>query len=320
MLQGKRVVVTGATGFVGSHLAETLIRAGARVRVLVRDDPGRGLGSLANVPDEILYAMERTPADLRDLDTVRQAIAGADQVFHLGGLGSVPGSFWDPIAFVEVNVRGTAHVLEACREAEVDHLMLMSTSEVYGTAQTAAPISESHPLRPQSPYAGSKLAAEELARSFATSYDLRVTIVRSFNIFGPRQCERNVMPAIIGQALDGHTIRLGRLDSIRDYTYVTDAVDAILRLATDVRVRGRIFNLGSGLGMRVPDLVTLVGKLLDKHLTIRTDPLRMRPAAIEGTCLVADADALRAATDWTPRVAIDDGLQRMLDWVTRRPG
>lgn len=321
MLDGQLVVVTGASGFLGSHLAETLVRAGAHVRVFIRNGAGRGLGSLAAIPVEVRDAMEPTFGDLRDLDTVQRVIADADQVFHLGGLGSVPLSYSDPLAIVEVNARGTAHVLQASREAGVEHLLIMSTSEVYGTAQAEdAPIGEAHPLRPLSPYAGSKVAAEFLAESFAASYGLLVTIVRSFNVFGPRQCERNLVPAILGQALVGRTVRLGRLESVRDYTYVTDAVDAILRLATCTSARGGTFNLGSGVGMRAPDLVALVGKLLDKELTVQTDPTCTRPAAIEGRCLVADAGKLRAATGWWPRVAIDDGLRRVLGWLTQRPG
>jgi len=321
MVQGNLALVTGATGFIGSHLTEALVRAGARVRAFVRSSSDRGLGNLDHIAGEVREAVELRFGDLRDLESLRRAVAGVDHVFHLGGLGSVPCSYLDPVAFVDVNVRGSAHVMQVCREVEVESLVLMSTSEVYGTAERQdVLIEESHPLQPRSPYAGSKVAAEQLASSFTASYGLPVTTVRSFNVYGPRQCGRNVVPTIMGQAVDGETVRMGRLDSVRDYTYVVDVVDALLRLATQTRARGRTFNVGSGLGMRVTDLVALAGKLLDKELRVQTDPSRVRPQAIEGDCLVASADALRELTGWEQTVAIDEGLEKVLSWLARRPG
>src|SRR6266702_1939246 len=229
-MKDKKLVVTGASGFVGSHLVEALLADGASVHAFVRYNSGHRIGHLAELPEQLRSDLRVRLGDLRDLDAVHALIDGADTVFHLGALGSVPYSYQDPLAFVDVNVAGTANVLRACVEHRVSRLLLMSTSEVYGSAQYI-PIDEIHPLRAQSPYAASKIAAEKFAESFGCAFGLPVTIVRCFNIYGQRQSRRNVIPALLGQALSSSSIHVGYLDSVRDYTYVTDSIQAIAELA-----------------------------------------------------------------------------------------
>src|SRR6266487_2208071 len=207
-ISGKTVVVTGASGFVGSHLAESLVEAGANVRALVRYSSDHGLGRLSELDPAVRDGMRIIRGDLRDFVATRSSIRGADLVFHLGALSSVPYSYRDPLAFVEVNVRGTGNVLQASTEAKLERVVLMSTSEVYGTAQYI-PVDECHALRAQSPYAATKIAAEMLAESFRCAFQAPITIVRAFNIYGPRQTVRNVIPSLLSQALRGSVLRLG---------------------------------------------------------------------------------------------------------------
>ncbi len=314
--QQKKVLVTGASGFLGSHLAEALLREGAHVRALVRGSGAHGAGSslerVAGGRD-----VEVAPGDLRDLAAVRRAARDVDQVFHVGGLGCVPSSLEDPLTYVDVNVRGSAHVLQAAREAGVGGVLLMSSSEVYGGARYN-PVDEAHPVQPRSPYAASKLATEQLGASYHTSFGLPVTIVRGFNVYGPRQPERNLVPTLVRQALEGDEVRTGRLDSVRDYIYVTDAIDALLLLATTPAAVGRTFNVGSGLGSTADDLIAFIAKIMKKELRVHSDPALIRPRGIQARCLIADPDAVCRVTGWRPKVALDQGLGEVVRWYQER--
>jgi nucleoside-diphosphate-sugar epimerase len=317
-LNGKRLVVTGASGFVGSHLTEALLAAGASVRAFIRYNSGHRIGHLEELPAHLRGSLSICLGDLRDLEAVRTLVSEAETVFHLGALGSVPYSYQDPLAFVDVNVTGTTNVLRACIEYKVSRLVLMSTSEVYGSAQYI-PIDEAHPLRAQSPYAASKIAAEKFAESFGCSYGLPVTIVRGFNIYGPRQSRRNVIPALLGQALTGSTIRVGYLDSIRDYTYVTDSVRAVAELAFDEKASGRVINVGSGKGYSVEDLINIIMELTGKQFEIVVDQARLRPPSSEVRKLVASTAALTELIGWGTRIPMDTGLGLVMDWLREHP-
>jgi dTDP-glucose 4,6-dehydratase len=272
------------------------------------------MGHLAELSEQLRGDLRISLGDLRDLEAVRAMIEGAHTVFHLGALGSVPYSFQDPLAFVDVNVTGTANVLRACVEHRVSRLLLMSTSEVYGSAQYI-PMDEAHPLRAQSPYAASKIAAEKFAESFGCAYGLPVTIVRCFNIYGPRQSRRNVIPALLGQVLTSSSIRVGNLDSIRDYTYVTDSVRAIADLAFDERSSGRVVNVGSGTGYSVRDLINIITELTGKSFEVVVDKARLRPASSEVRELLANTAALTELIDWQATVPMKIGLGFVMDWL-----
>ncbi len=309
--QQEHVLVTGASGFIGSHLLEALLREGAHVRALVRYSSSHLGTDVAQVaPDGDL---EVVFGDLRDLAAVQRAVKGVDHVFHVGGLGCVPYSLQDPLTYVEVNIRGTAHVLQSACDAGVERIVLMSSSEVYGEA-LCNPVDEEHPVQPRTPYAASKLAAEQLATSYHISFGLPVTIARGFNVYGPRQPERNLVPGLVRQALQGDSLRVGHLHWVRDYTYVTDVVDALMRLAATPGAVGGTFNVGSGLGRTAEDLITFISKVMDKELTVRSDPAFTRPNGIQARSLVANPDAICRLTGWRPRVPLDQGLAEVVRW------
>ncbi len=317
-LDQRRVLVTGASGFLGGHLCEALLLQGAHVRALVRyssSSRGSGMARIAGGGDG--GDLEVMLGDLRDLAAVQRATGGVDLVVHVGGLGCVPYSLEDPLTYVEVNVRGTAHVLQAARDADVERVLLMSSSEVYGNPRYN-PVDELHPLQPRSPYAASKLAAEHLAASYHASFGLPVTTVRGFNVYGPRQPERNLVPTLVRQALDGDEVLTGRLDSVRDYVYVTDAVDALLRLAGAPAAVGGTFNVGSGLGTTADDLIALLGKVMRKELRARSDPALVRPRGLQAQRLIANPDAVCRHTGWRPKVPLDQGLREVVHWYRER--
>ena len=317
-LQGQRVVVTGAAGFIGSHLVETLVASeGARVSALVRYKSDQSIGCLAYLPPEILERVEIVHGDLCYQETLLDLIKPGDIVFHLGALISVPYSFKNPLAFEEVNVKGTANLLHVCRQSQVRRLLVMSTAEVYGTAQYI-PIDEAHPLSPHSPYAATKIAAEKLAESFWRAYQFPTTIVRPFNAFGPRQSERAVIPTIIGQALHSDTIRLGNIGPERDFTYVKDTVRALIELACTPEACGRTINIGTGRGVSVQELVQTTSDLLGKKLNIVVDQQRVRTGTSEVQRHAAQTALLHSLIDWRPTFDLVSGLHNVIEWMTRQ--
>jgi len=286
--RGTAVLVTGAGGFIGSHLAERLAGEGARVRAFVRYNSRSDPGLLRVVAPETSSALEVVMGDLKDPESVRRAVAGSEVVFHLAALVGIPYSYHAPLDYVQTNVLGTAHLLAAAREAGVRRLVQTSTSEVYGTAQYA-PIDERHPLAGQSPYAASKIAADKLAEAYHRSFDLPVATIRPFNTYGPRQSARAVLPTIITQALAGEHIKLGALHPTRDLTYITDIVEAFLAVGAHERAVGEVFNVGTGREVTVEQLVEVVGRAVGKRLRIEVEAERLRPARSEVERLLCDA-------------------------------
>ncbi len=317
-LAGRTVLVTGAAGFIGSHLCERLVAEGARVRVFLRYNSRSDLGLLALTPPETREKMDFVFGDLRDADAVHAALRDQELVFHLGALIAIPYSYLHPREVVETNVLGTLNVLMAARAHRPARLVHTSTSEVYGTALHPR-IDEHHPLQGQSPYAASKIGADHLAESFARSYELPVVTVRPFNTFGPRQSARAIIPTIISQALARDEIALGDLAPKRDFTFVEDTVDGFVRAATANGVIGEVLNLGNGSAVSIGDLAALILRLIDRPVRLVSDPDRFRPARSEVRNLLADAGKARALLGWTPRTDLEAGLRRTIDWIREHP-
>jgi dTDP-glucose 4,6-dehydratase len=312
---GKTVLVTGAAGFIGSHLTERLVHGGYEVRVLVRYNGRDDRGHLDAFPREIQRSIEVHRGDLKDPEAVRHAVAGCAWVFHLGALIAIPYSYQNPYDVVQTNVLGTAHVLDACRSSEaLERLVLTSTSEVYGTAQYV-PIDEKHPLRGQSPYAATKIAADALGESYHRAFGLPVTILRPFNTFGPRQSARAIVPTIISQALLRPHVRLGSLDPRRDLTYVKDTVSGFLAIAACDAALGRVVNIGRGADLSIGDLVQRIAARLGQPIRIETDTARLRPANSEVGCLLAGTSLARELWGWTPRFTLDQALDETIAWI-----
>ncbi|WP_326700844.1 GDP-mannose 4,6-dehydratase [Streptomyces sp. NBC_01754] len=304
--------VTGAEGFIGSHLVETLVAAGHRVRAMAQYNSFSSYGWLETLSEDVLAEVEIVLGDVRDPGSVRGFAEGADCVYHLAALIAIPYSYRAPHSYVDTNVTGTLNVLEAVRALGTPRLVHTSTSETYGTARTV-PITEDHPIHTQSPYAASKAGADRLAESYHASFDTPVVTLRPFNTFGPRQSMRAVIPTVVGQLAAGErTITLGDLRPTRDFTYVQDTARAFLAVGTaDAgQVVGRTFNAGTGGEISVGDLVTLIGKVTGTEVEVRENAERVRPAASEVMRLVADATRLRETTGWAPAHDLEDGLAR----------
>jgi len=311
---GKKVLVTGAGGFIGSNLVEKLVASGASVRAFVRYNSRGDPGMLRWAGHDTISRLELLGGDLRDQDAVRKAVEGCQVVFHLGALISIPYSYVHPAEVAETNLIGTLNVLLACRSVGVERLVHTSTSEVYGTAQRV-PIDEGHPLHAQSPYSASKIGADKLAESFYCSYELPVVTVRPFNTFGPRQSARAVIPAIITQALGNQTIRLGNLDATRDFTYVDDTIDGFLCAAVAPGIEGQAFNLGTGQEISIGDLAEKILEKTGSQAMISLDPARLRPQASEVRRLLSNNSQARRCLGWEPCVDFEDGLDRTIAWI-----
>ncbi|MFN5623363.1 MAG: GDP-mannose 4,6-dehydratase [Planctomyces sp.] len=308
---GKRVLVTGAGGFIGSHLAESLVRAGASVRAMVRYNSGGRRGWL----DESLLQkdMEIVAGDITDSGSVASAMQGREVVFHLAALIAIPYSYTAPLSYVQTNIVGTLNVLEAARRLGTERIVQTSTSEVYGTA-LFVPISETHPLQGQSPYSASKIGSDKLAESYYRSFGLPVVTVRPFNTYGPRQSARAVLPTIITQCLAGQTVRLGSLTPTRDLNYVADTAAGFMACAAHPDAVGKTLNIGSGREISVGDLAGLVARLVGTNVRIECDEQRLRPAASEVERLLADNRLAAETVGWKPTVTLEDGLQQTIEW------
>lgn len=313
-LEGRSALVTGAAGFIGSHLTERLVREGARVRAFVHYNSRGDRGWLDQIPDSISREIEFHTGDLRDPSATRRAVQGSDLVFHLGALIAIPYSYVNPLDFVQTNVLGTAHVLEACRELGVERIVHTSTSEVYGTAQHV-PIDESHPLVGQSPYSASKIGADQLAESYRRSFGLPLATARPFNVYGPRQSTRAVVPAIALQCLAGGPIKLGSLRPTRDLTYVDDTVEGFVRLGMSPDAVGEVVNLGSGREISIGALAETIAKLVDVRVPIVEDSDRLRPADSEVRQLRAGVQKARELLDWQAQIELEEGLGRTIRWL-----
>ena len=310
----KQVLVTGAGGFIGSHLVEALLAAGAKVRAFVRYTSRKDPGLLRQLSGEDFARLELIAGDLRDEHAVRHAVKGCQTVFHLGALISIPYSYVHPVEVAQTNVMGTLNVLSACREGGVQRLVHTSTSEVYGTARIV-PIPEAHPLQGQSPYSASKIGADKLAESFHYAYNLPVVTVRPFNTYGPRQSARAVIPAIITQALALDRIRLGNLSTTRDFTFVADTVRGFLLAGEAPGAEGGVFNLGTGTEISVGDLARRIIRMVDRPVEIEADSERMRPEGSEVMRLLSDNSLAALRLGWQPQLSLDDGLAQTIDWI-----
>jgi dTDP-glucose 4,6-dehydratase len=318
ILQGKTILVTGAAGFIGSHLVEALAQRGCRVRAFVRYTSRLERGWIDTLPEDVKSGLEIIAGDLKDSDAVRGAVKGCDAVFHLGALIGIPYSYIHPRDYVDTNIVGTTNVLSACREYQVGRVVHISTSEVYGTAQYV-PIDEKHPKIGQSPYSASKIAADMLAESFHRSFGLPVTIIRPFNTYGPRQSLRAVIPTIIGQLLVGDDANLGATEPTRDLTYVSDTVAGIISgVEVDAAV-GMTINLGTGTEISIGDLAQKIASLLGRKLRLVRDPARVRPEMSEVERLVSNNSLARQVLHWQPKVALDQGLQQTIAWFKENP-
>jgi dTDP-glucose 4,6-dehydratase len=312
---GRRVLVTGAGGFIASHLVEALVGAGAQVRAFVRYNSRGDPGLLALLPPETFNQVEVIAGDLRDLPAVTAAMRGMQVVMHLGALIAIPYSYAHPAEVVESNILGTLNVLLAGRETGVERIVHTSTSVVYGTA-LRVPIDESHPLQGQSPYSASKIGADKLAESFYRSFDLPVVTLRPFNTYGPRQSARAVIPTIITQALTGSVVRLGNLDARRDLTYVTDTAVGFLRAGEVPGVEGETFNLGAGSEVRIGELAEEIIAMTGRPVEIVLDSARLRPEKSEVQRLLSDNRLARERLGWTPQLSLHTGLRRTIDWIS----
>jgi dTDP-glucose 4,6-dehydratase len=310
----RRVLVTGAGGFIGSHLTEALVARGAHVRALVRYNSRGTFGWLDTLDREPRAAIEVQPGDLRDADRVFEVMSGCEVVFHLGAMISIPYSYASPSEASAVNTAGTLNVLNAARRLSVGKLVHTSTSEVYGTAQYV-PIDEKHPLQGQSPYSASKIAADQLAESYHRTFELPVATVRPFNTFGPRQSARAVIPAIAVQLLTRGELKLGSLTPTRDLTFVSDTVAGMVLAAESPASIGRTFNLGTGREIAIGDLAQLMCRLLGKQIAPSTEAARLRPERSEVNRLLSDNTLARQVLGWQPAVSLEDGLKRTVAWL-----
>ena len=312
--QGKQVLVTGAGGFIGSHLVERLVAEGASVRAFVRYNSRGDAGFLRLIPKEVARQVEIVAGDIRDADAIHKAVEGRQVVFHFGALISIPYSYHHPLEVADVNLMGTLNVLMACSKLKVDRLIHTSTSEVYGSA-LRVPIDEGHPLQGQSPYSASKIGADKLAESFYCTYNLPVVTVRPFNTFGPRQSARAVIPVIITQALAQSVIRLGNLETTRDFTYVDDTVDGFIKAAEVPNVEGKTMNLGTGYEIKIGALVEKIINATGSSAHIEVDLARLRPADSEVQRLLSNNALARATLGWAPHTSLDDGLKQTVEWI-----
>jgi NAD dependent epimerase/dehydratase len=310
---GRRVLVTGAGGFIGSHLAEALVHAGASVRAFVRYNSRNDYGCLEFCDSAVMEELEVFTGDLGNPEAVAGAVEGSDTVLHLGALIPIPYSYRHPREFVTANIEGTLNILEAARRFDVARVVHTSTSEVYGTAMTV-PIPEHDALHPQSPYAATKVGADQLALSYRRSFETPVVVARSFNTFGPRQSARAVIPTIITQALSRDVIELGAISPTRDFLYVDDTVSGIMRCAQVDIALGEVINLGTGVEVSVGEVVNRVLRLTDREIPVMTTEDRLRPAASEVHRLIADRSKAKALLDWEPAIDFDEGLRRTIEW------
>ncbi len=315
-LQGKKVVVTGADGFIGSHLTEALVALGCDVTAFCYYNSFNSLGWLDTIPAETTSQLRVFMGDVRDGNGVRESLRGADVVFHLAALIGIPFSYHSPDSYVDTNVKGTLNVLQAARDLELERVVVTSTSEVYGTA-LYVPIDEKHPRQGQSPYSATKIGGDAMAEAFYRSFDLPVVTVRPFNTYGPRQSARAVIPTIITQLLAGAAeLKLGSVTPTRDLNYVADTVAGFIALAQCDAAVGRDVNVGNGREISVGDLAEKLIGLTGASARIVTDEERLRPEKSEVERLLASNALARELTGWEPQVTLDEGLQRTVDWFS----
>jgi len=317
-LKNKKILVTGADGFIGSHLTEELVRCGYDIRAFVYYNSFNSWGWLDHSEPEIKKNIEIFAGDIRDPHGVKQAMKGCDVVFHLAALIGIPYSYHSPDTYVDTNVKGTLNIVQAARELGVSKVLHTSTSEVYGTARFV-PITEEHPLQGQSPYAASKIGADQIAMSFYLSFNTPVSIVRPFNTYGPRQSARAVIPTVITQIATGKkNIKLGALKPTRDFNYVKDTVNGFIAIAQSDKTIGEVINIGSNYEISIGETVNLIAELMKTKINLKTDTKRIRPKNSEVDRLWAENAKAKKLTNWKPsygkREGFKKGLQETIDW------
>jgi len=312
--QGKRVLVTGAGGFIASHLVERLVAEGARVRAFIHYNSRNEVGLLRMLAPQIFAQLEVIPGDLRDMEAIRAAAQNVDTIFHLGALIAIPYSYLHPREVIETNIMGTLNVLTAARDLGVRRVVHTSTSEVYGTARYT-PIDEAHPLQGQSPYSASKIGADKIAESFYRSFNLPVVTLRPFNTYGPRQSARAVIPTIISQALTRDEVHLGSLETWRDFTFVKDTAEGFLRIAGAENILGEEINLGNNAAITIGDLAEKIFAILGKKPRVVTENQRLRPEKSEVLKLHAANQKAQDLLGWKPQVSLDQGLRLTIEWL-----
>ncbi len=317
--QGKRVVVTGAGGFIGSHLTERLVDLGARVKALVHYDARADRGNLEFLPKDKLAALEVVVGDICDPFFTHDLVEGSELVFHLAALIPIPYSYRAPASYVETNVKGTLNVLQACRNNGKVRMVHTSTSETYGTALTPK-INEDHPLQAQSPYAGSKIGADKMAESFYLALDVPVATIRPFNTFGPRQSARAVIPTILSQLLAGRQqLRLGSLSPVRDFLYVADTVEGFLAVSQSDACLGKVTNVGTGTTVTIGEVAKLAMEVVGRSVEIVTEDQRVRPDKSEVMALICDWTRAKERAGWSPKHTLKEGLGKVAEFIKAHP-
>lgn len=313
-LKGKKVLVTGADGFIGSHLVEALVNQGCEVRAFVFYNSFNSWGWLDTLKPELLRKLDVFPGDIRDPNGVLTAMKGCDLVFHLAALIAIPFSYHSPDSYIDTNIKGTLNVVQAARTLGTQKVLITSTSEVYGTAQYA-PIDEKHPYQGQSPYSATKIGADRLAESFYKSFETPIVIVRPFNTYGPRQSARAVIPTIITQLLSGKSqLALGSLSPTRDFNFVSDTVDGFIEIAKSDLTVGEEINIASGIEHNIGDVARNLIQQINPKTELIADDERLRPEKSEVFRLIGDASKLQRLTEWKPKYDLKSGLQETVNW------
>jgi NAD dependent epimerase/dehydratase len=317
-LKDNKILITGADGFIGSHLTEALVESGYNVRAFVNYNSFNSYGWLDTISKDIKDKIEFLPGDIRDPNGVREAMKEIDIVFHLAALIAIPFSYNSPDSYIDTNVKGTLNIIQAARDNKVKRVLVTSTSEVYGSAQFV-PITELHPKQPQSPYSASKIGADAIADSFYRSFELPITIVRPFNTFGPRQSARAVIPTIISQLLNGNEeIKLGDITPTRDLLYVKDTVNGFLKIAQCDELIGHEVNIATQSEISVGDLAQQLINNINPSAKIITDSLRIRPEKSEVFRLFGSNKKLKSYTDWNQKFTLEEGLKETIDWFSKK--
>lgn len=317
MWKNRQVLVTGAGGFIGSHLAERLVQLGATTRCFLRYDSQGSAGWLSSSP--LRSELEIIHGDVRDYESVLHAVEGIDVIFHLAALVGIPYSYQSPRSYVQTNIEGTLNVLETARRHETERIVCTSTSEVYGSA-LCVPIDENHLLQGQSPYSATKIGADKIAESYHLSFSLPVSIARPFNCYGPRQSSRAVIPTIITQALAQSSVKLGNLHTTRDFNFVSDTVEGFIAIAETPATIGRTLNIGSGTETSIRELTEVILDLIGTKSPIEIEERRVRPETSEVDRLCANSLLLSQLTTWRPKVPLRDGLTRTIEWIGQNLG
>lgn len=312
--KSKKVLVTGSAGFIGSHLTERLLELGADISSFIRYNSRDDLGFIKSLNGS--EKINIIKGDIRELSTVKEAVKGKDIVLHLAASISVPYSIMHPSEVIETNVMGTLNVLTACKDENVEKVVVTSSSEVYGSA-LYTPIDEKHPLQAQSPYSASKIGGDKIAESFYKCYNLPITIIRPFNTFGPRQSTRAVISSVITQALTQNKILVGATETFRDFTFVTDTAEGFVKIAESPKSVGEVINIGTGVEHSINDMINKVIKIVGRDVKIVIDKNRLRPNKSEVTRLLADNRKAKSLIGWEPKVSFDEGLKRTVDWVSK---